>query len=62
MNQMSEKLISFRVDEFLRDEFKMAAAYRRKTMGEILKRQVVKFVAETMAQMENAQKKNRKGE
>jgi hypothetical protein len=57
---MSEKLISFRVDEFLRDEFKMAAAYRRKTMGEILKKQVVKFVAETMAQMNEAQAKREK--
>lgn len=57
---MSEKLISFRVDEFLRDEFKMAAAYRRKTMGEILKQKVIKFVDETMAQMENAQAKREK--
>ena len=38
----------------------MAAAYRRKTMAEILKKQVVKFVAETMAQMENAQAKREK--
>ncbi len=38
----------------------MAAAYRRKTMGEILKRQVVKFVDETMALMDKAQAKREK--
>ena len=59
---MSEKLISFRVDEFLRDEFKMAAAYRRKTMAEILKQKVVKFVDETMEAMAQAQAKREKGE
>ena len=52
---MSEKLVSFRVDEYLRDEFKLAAAYRRKTMAEILKSKIVEFVEESMEMMSKAQ-------
>jgi hypothetical protein len=56
---MSEKLMSFRVDEFLKDEFKMAAAYRRKTMAQVLNDKIVEFVEETMALMD-AQEKRKK--
>lgn len=57
---MSEKLMSFRVDEFLKDEFKMAAAYRRKTMAQVLNDKIVEFVEETMALMNDAQDKRKK--
>ena len=54
---MSEKLMSFRVDEHLRDEFKLAAAFKRKTMAEILTGAVVKFVEKSLADMAEAQTK-----
>ena len=54
---MSDKLMSFRLNEFLHADFKLAAAYKRKTMAQILNDKIVEFVEKTLADMSEAQTK-----
>lgn len=56
---MAEKLMSFRIDQHLRDEFKLAAAFRRQKMGHVLQKAIVRYVEETLAEMDV--KKSNKG-